>query len=425
MRASNIPFGAAYVAGIALASRFAFRSNFAWFPFAFVPFVWFYMNEIRPYMMLIAFACATLSALSIYTFGNNINSGRAKRLIIPLFLVTWLTHILAILLLPAIALILLYVKRFRGELSFKGLTDSAAVWALPLILTAAYYGTTLAGGAAGAELLNNNRGNSPLASLAEIAYEQFGFGGLGPSRIALHGSVGFTSYKPYIGYILFGISGLSIAIFSGFQKPICRTPGILFASWLISLLFATIMSDITHVRFLGRHLAGTFPLLALAGISLSRSRIVAISLLAIFLVSDYRLSHVNIYSKDDYRGTISAVLALNRARPGAIDWAADDLTAAYYGLGLDITRNDKFVRVPWRIKGTAFTVQNYSISDAVNLIAKQRRDGKPIYLALSRPEIFDLNHGWRDMLKVSHPRHVAHLQAFDVFEFQSRNVFRK
>ena len=419
MRVSNLPFGAIYVLGLAFTSRFAFQNRFAWIPFAFIPFVWFYLNEIRPYMMLSAFACATVSALIIFEFGDRNVSERALQLVVPFFLVAWLTHILAILLMPAIILISLSSTRFRRKPTLTPLIRLAVIWAVPFLLIATYYATTLVGGAAGAELSNNNRGNSSLASLAEITYEQFGFGGLGPSRIALHESVGFSAYKPYIAYIFFGITGLFVAVYTGTRGNIQRTSIVLFAGWLISLSFATLASELTHARFLGRHLAGTFPLLALAGIPLSRSRIAFMSLLAIFLVSDYRLSHVTVYTKDDYRAAVAAVLALNNDRPGTIDWAADDLTAGFYGLNLNFTRNDKTVHVPWHVNGHAIAVQNYPFADVKRLISKQQAGGKPVYLALSRPEIFDVNHGWRDMLKSVRPQFITHVQAFDVFEFTS------
>lgn len=417
MRASNIPFGAVYVLSLAWASRLAFKNYFAWIPFAVVPFVWFYMNEIRPYMMLAAFACATLSATIIFAFGDRNNSERAVRFVVPFFLIAWLTHILAILLLPALILIAFFAKRWGRGITRTQFTSIAAIWALPALLIAAYYGTTLLGGAAAAELSNNNRGNSSLASIAEIAYEQLGFGGLGPSRISLHESVAFAAYEPYIFYVVLGIMALLVAMYAGFRRSLDRASGLLFGGWLVSLGFAAIVAELTHARFLGRHLAGTFPLLALAGIPLARSRIAFASLCFIFLLSDYRLSQVGVYAKDDYRSAVAMVIALNRDRPGTIDWAADDLTAGFYGLSLSFSRNDGAVRVPWSINGRAITVQNYPFSDAKQLIEKQGLGGKPVYLALSRPEIFDMNHGWRDMVATSHPQLVAHLPAFDLFKF--------
>ena len=417
MRASNIPFGAIYILGLAWASRLAFKNYFAWIPFAIVPFVWFYMNEIRPYMMLTAFACAALSATIIYAFGDRDYSDRALRFVVPFFLLAWLTHILAILLLPALILIAFFAKRWGRDITRGQFTSNAAIWALPALLIAAYYGTTLLGGAAAAELSNNNRGNSSLASIAEIAYEQLGFGGLGPSRITLHDSVGFLTYQPYILYVVLGITGLLVAVYAGFRKSLDRKSGFLLGGWIVSLGFAAIVAELTHARFLGRHLAGTFPLLALAGIPLARSRIAFASLCFIFLLSDYRLAQIDVYAKDDYRSAVAMVIALNRDHPGTIDWAADDLTAEFYGLALSFSRNDGAVRVPWPVNGRAFTVQNYPFADAKHLIVKQSMGGKPVYLVLSRPENFDLNHGWRDVLTTSHPRLVDHLPAFDIFQF--------
>jgi len=425
MRAANMPFAVVYVLSLASASRLAFGKRFTWIPFAFVPFVWFYMNEIRPYMMLTALSTAATACVLIALFGTGRARRFARRLAFPVLLCAWASHILAILLVPGLGLLTFCTRRELDAGDRAAWRTAMLIAILPALAIATYYASTLSGGAASAEIANNDRGASPIASVLEIAYEHFGFAGLGPDRNTLREMSGLRAYIPFAATLLFGLVGITIAIVRGIERPIGKVTAYLFAGWAISLGLAMLATEATHARFLGRHLAGTLPLLTLAAISTIRSRVALWALLIVFVSSDLRLTLDARYWKDDYRGAVESMIALDKAHPGYLNWAADDLTANYYGLSFVHQRNAGDVRTPWRVRRVGVPVYNYRPQDAETLIQSQISSGRPAYLALGKPDLFDMAHGWRTTIASLHGRQVEHLRAFDIIMFPATDTQKR
>jgi hypothetical protein len=422
LRAANVPFAVLYVVALAAASRHAFNRRFAWVPLAFAPFIWFYMNEARPYLMLAALSTCTVAAAAVLAFGSEPVRSRARKLIVPFFLCAWLTHILAVLLVPGLIVMLVFARRERGQPVWPRWRTTVLIWTLPLVAVAALYAGTMLGKNGQTELLDNqNRGASPTAFAAEIVYEQLGFGGLGPARNDVRGNVGAAGFFPYLASLGLGVAGVAFVVFAAYRQGIDRATIVLLAAWAVSFLFALAASETMHARFLGRHMAATLPLLLMAVLSVLRTRSAGVVLALVLLLSDARLSVLPAYAKDDYRGAVADTIARARLLRGAIDWAADDLTANYYGLAFSNgERNVKPVAVPWPARANGVLVIDQQPAQAHALIAHQLATGRPVYLAVSKPDLYDKYAALAAAIKDFGAQRIAHYATFDIFVFSPR-----
>jgi len=418
LRSANVPFGALYVVALALTSRYGFRNRFAWIPFAFAPFVWYYMNEARPYLMLASFSTCAAGAMAVYAFGPPPASARARNLVLPAFLLAWATHILAILMVPGLAIIFILSARYRRDITVSAWYRPLLVWAIPLLALAVFYGLTLAGGRVIEEVgSNQNRGGSPTTFALEIVYEQAGMAGLGPARNALRSVGTVSANNPYAVPVILGSLGLALAVWLGRRSGGRRT-AICFAAWALSFALAIVASEVLHARFLGRHLAAVFPLVAIGLMSLVRTRLQFALFLAVFAASDLRLALLPDYWKDDYRSAVADVIERQEKSGGAIDWVADDFTANYYGLSLAGDRQAQgAIRVDWPVRAHGFFAMDLSPRDTMSLLRAQLGDGKPVYLAISKGDVFDYYHGWQDAIARLHPPVVAEYRTFLIYRF--------
>jgi hypothetical protein len=421
LRSANLPFGALYVVSLALTSRYGFRQRFAWIPFALAPFVWYYMNEARPYLMLAAFASCAAGATAVYAFGPPAASRRARAFVLPAFALAWATHILAILLIPGLLVICAISARYRRDITLSSWYRPLLSWSLPLIAVALFYGSTLAGGRVVAEVGNNqNRGGSLTAFAAEVLYEQVGFAGLGPARNALRGGGGVTGYLPYALPLLFGFFGLLVAAGLGVRDGGKRAR-IAFAAYVVAFALAIAASEVLHARFLGRHLAAVFPLLMIGLMSLVRTRLQLALFAAVFVASDLRLALLPSYWKDDYRSAVVDVIGRQSVDGGAIDWVADDLTANYYGLSLSGGRQaGGAIPVAWPVRGHGTFAMDVRPADAMSLLHAQLQTGRPAYVVVSKRDVFDAYDGWQLAIATLHPAIVAEYRTFTIYRFYER-----
>jgi hypothetical protein len=426
LRSANLPFGALYVVALALTCRYGFRRRFAWIPLAFAPFIWYYMNEARPYLMLAAFATCAAGATAVYAFGPPSSSRHAREYILPAFFIAWATHILAVLLLPGIIVTCAIAARYRRDISLSSWSRPLLIWAIPLVALAVFYGLTLTGGRIVAEVGNNqNRGGSLTSFAAEVVYEHAGLSGLGPARNALREFGGLAASTSYAVPLFLGIVGLVLAVWLGAREGGRRT-AVCFAAWAVSFALAIVASELLHARFLGRHLAAVFPLLAIALMSLVRTRLQFALVLAVFAASDLRLALVPDYWKDDYRSAVTDVIERQAQGGGAIDWVADDLTANYYGLSLAGDRQAKgAVPVPWPVLARGTFGMDLRPASTMSLLSAQLHDGKPVYVAISKGDVFDYYHGWHDAIELLHPDLVAEYRTFSIYRFGGREAARK
>ena len=418
LRAANLPFGALYVVAVALAGRSGFRHRYAWFPFVFAPFVWFYMNEARPYLMLVAFSTAALAALTVYGFGSPLASARARSLVFPAFFFALATHILAVLLLPGAFIIYWRSRQAKRSKPLPSLYKPLLQWAIPLIALTAFYGATLAGSDTGREVDNNQNRGGPVALYAgEILYEQAGFAGLGPARNALRTRNALDGFRTNLPWLAFGALGIGVVILLGVRTADWDRTRTFALAWAVSFGLAFVASEAIGARFLGRHLSAVFPLLLLVGLSFVRDRAQAVLLFAIFATSDVRLALLHDYWRDDYRGAVADVIQRQRDGGGSIDWAGDDLTANYYGLSLANSRQELQPPIVWPITARGVDAVDRSAAFDESLVRRQLQSGAPVYLALGKPDVFDTLGGWEATVQKLGGVKVAEYRTFTIYRF--------
>jgi hypothetical protein len=196
LRASNIPWllvalGSLWYAWARQVSRFLWMSAVLLLS----PFVWFYMDEARPYMALFACTCVLL-AVVIRSYHFPEECGRDKRwyflfCITPFFVCAASATAIPFAGMMMIGAALLLTPRRLIECvrrsPFITILSLAAYCAL-----AAYLVWTLQSGARASAV-----GRTTLVNLLFVCYEQAGFAGLGPGRVAVR-EEGIAAFRPFI-----------------------------------------------------------------------------------------------------------------------------------------------------------------------------------------------------------------------------------
>jgi hypothetical protein len=414
LRAANIPW---FFAGFFAIAHFLRRHpglrGVTLLLYCVHPFVWYYLNEARPYIMQLSGALLVTGALFaaldaadeplssswwwLFAAGLTILCGAS------LLGVPW-----------AIAVCLLLIRRpgFWSSMPRSGL-PALLLFVPVLSLLALYFAWTFQ------QNINAGYRTMSVASMASVFYDQLGFLGLGPGRAALRppsltGS-GAISLAPFRAFLLplslLGLPlawGLVVAAGRRFSLPSARWPAIiLLAASPTALVFA--LGYIRHTRMLGRHLTPLFPFILLAqacvlllfwknGRPLGRAA--AALILTALVVSSIEVRFAFRHSKDDYRSaTTAAAQALAQGR--IVWWAADSSAATYYHLPPDVRGLPGSVRwlggeVPAGITTTSTT--------------------RPDLIFLSKPDLFDPAGAIAAFIASGHYHPAATWQNFTLWE---------
>ena len=149
LRLANLPFAALLLAAMSWASAGLLRRRYAWLLLGLSPMLWFYMNEARPYVALMATSALVAAAVLAYALEYDRYARPAPWVALASFTLGFGFHMLAAFqAAPAVMFLLL---TGRGQLRRRGgdWLRPALVF-LPLIcLTAAYYGWKTLAGAGG------------------------------------------------------------------------------------------------------------------------------------------------------------------------------------------------------------------------------------------------------------------------------------
>lgn len=411
-RLSNFPFILLFVVAIALTSREVFRERYAWLVAILCPFVWYHVNEARPYFMLIAFSAATVGSLITHLYGPA-KWKRRTAWLFPVFL--WITmsiHMLAGFLGPAVVVL--------GWLNRKRIVWRQWRWPVlvftPLFaLLGLYYVATFALG-------NVSQNDSPsLAYAVAGLYEHLGFGGLGPPRDVLRTADPVGARHVFWAGV--GLAGWIYIVAGCGRRWRDRRAASIACAWVASMVFAVAVSYVVNSRLVGRHIAALLPLLLILLIAAIPQRRYWVALALIWIAADYRLAFVDEYGKDEYRGTVAFLDHQQQKTPGTITFIGDPLTAEYYGLSLADVNNtarygtsysDAIGRVDWpsRVRGTVAI--NWTPAQVRAYMAR-RRTG-PMYLAVSKLRLYDLNSAWPEVLASPQCHRIAHFRRFNVYQ---------
>ncbi|MDX2079418.1 MAG: hypothetical protein SFU53_01405 [Terrimicrobiaceae bacterium] len=403
---------AALLALIPVARRLAMP----WLPlfFAIQPFVWYAMDDAKPWMMQMAggalLVAGTASAVkrSRFTFpnlaalcaGSLLLAGGSMLGLIPT------ASVLTGLIVQGIW------RHLPGSWPGKLLL---AVTAVILGTLSFYYFMTVLRGTGASRIWSV----TPLNVLF-VTYEFLGLQGLGPARQTLRAIFkGLESPAP-IFYALPGIllllachAGVMIAAFKSWLTRECTTPrpsaerlrvwamcvGVCVQSAILIYLIGTLIS----LPFWGRHLVGAFPFfvtgLALVvqfahqGLWRRFGRAASVLLCMLLFTGSLLIRFSPVHAKDDYRS--AAAMALRLATESkTVLWCADHSAANYYGIAFSPTPSPG------------------QISPATNLESPPAN--LPDIIVLSKPDTFDPNRVLRQSIERAHFREIATFQAFRI-----------
>lgn len=360
LRASNIPF---FVAGIwALAwgmSPRRTRQTAVVFLALTNAFLWYYLSEARPYIVLFCFASITTACL--LQLQRAPEEALASPLWSRLFCVglfgLCLTSLIAVpWALGAIAAALYWCGPravTRSVFRFKG---SFLVLAIAMAALGVYYLWTMQIGARASGV-----GRTGWLSVAYIFYELSGLAGLGPRRLQLR-SQEFGELAPFLPFLALGAGALLVLLLgalSFLRERIGKREIVFFLLAVVGPLLVVLAAGVSgRMRLLGRHLTPFLPfLLAFLSIGLTKClrspsswrKLAGWAALAVLLLSALEIRFAPRHSRDDYRS--AAAIARKAQSAGEnVWWLADISTGIYYRVPLDSPRfstSPDPLKLPW------------------------------------------------------------------------------
>jgi MFS family permease len=416
LRAPNMVYAAGSILCFYLIGR---RERIPWMPLfmAIQPFLWFYVNEARPYALQIFGGSLLLLALYkvyrghlstanwaiLWAVGSFVSSASSMLGAIPTLAIT-------------VAIGAELLRRRHSPNRFQSL--ALATGAFSLLGLGSYYLSTLLKGAGGAKIWNVGAQN-----LLFSAVEFLGFAGLLPARHELRSTVrlGFSSPDDLSGLFALAIPPtimllLLVAVAITWVRNLRETPRWVVACAAVvgvSAGLLLIASMAASFPFWGRHLAAAFPAFAAAAcwvVSLSWAsgsifpRYSALALTATLAVSSLMLRFSSIHVRDDYR--YASKLGIEEASKGQIVWwAADPSAASYYGLQV--------------LSGTGVTRLHPQASKVylVSIMSSAERDllPRPHLIVISKPDSYDTAGTLRSFIVANNYELIGKSAAFSIF----------
>jgi hypothetical protein len=375
----------------------------------FNPFLWYYLDEARPYAMQIG-ASLFLAAV-LYRWSEKTIPPTSGELIWVWGFVVALVALSGASMLGMIwaaAAIVAAIFLSPKERLLKLGRDHFVAWFIAIALLVVfgfYYLWTLKAGERASGVATTDWKN-----VAFIGYELFGFAGLGPGRLEIRdgGLQVFKSYAPELG--LFAAAILAL-IFCAVRDALQNYSRKKFLGLLVIVaapsVFILAAGFILHFRVLGRHFA---PLLAvvvfLLGLGVSAAwrrsvggKILVIGFFAVCFASGLSLRFATRHAKDDYRSAAGLARAA-LANGETVWWSADANAAAYYHLPLatNSAEGDK-----------AFIMINPPVDFLVAVVPAD-------VVIVSRPDIYDPHGTLAAFLVQNGFKKAAVLPAFGVWE---------
>jgi hypothetical protein len=425
LRASNIPFAFLLSLAFTWAFGWLFRRRFLWILIAFSPFLWFYMNEARPYIPVVGCSAVSVLAATAYLADRERYGRMAPWICLVSFLIVCSSYMLGVFLGAAI-LVLVALEAPRKQIEYKLVVKE---WKWPLVthlpffvLLGLYFLSTLLRGAGG------SRGHPGPGNIAFAAYEFLGFSGLGPPRNDLRAQPHLTTLLPYWPWLCLGGLACLGLIFTAsetlrFRERRSELLGLL-ASLAVGGALMVLVASVAKFQFWGRHLAPFFPLFVLTVTLVfsvrppgRRSRVVQLTafvlLILAWTVSDLRLRFMPKYYKDDYRLATEIALSEYRSFGGTIVWVADKVTAQYYGLHAE----DTSIPVHWPLRGKCLFAANWPEQKVNKLVGGRTA---PLVLVFSKPDLHDRAGAWNWAVRKYEAKRIAMPNAFDIYRFDCR-----
>ena len=363
------------------------------------PFLWYYMDEARPYVMQISASLMLGGALArLFAAQATVSPGAKtiERIWFAVFcgglvilsgssLLGMLWSAAAVAALVLVLGVRWVARRTRESWLTGGLT------ALVLGGLAVYYVWTLRHGNAASP------GTTGVGNVFFIIYELCGFAGLGPGRAEIHGGRLAAFHGVYLLPLALYALVLAAVLFTGLRAAVRAVP---LSTWVGLILplggmagFLVFAGLIRHFSVLGRHFApmGAAFLLLLGWCVQTLlaqegwRRRLAVGLLLVNLASAGSLRWCERHEKDDYRAAARFIIAAH-ARGERIWWCADGTAGNYYGVPLSPPLSDR--AAPGKVWLIANPLPEWLTNNPV-----------PTLVLLSKPELHDRSGKVQDYLK--------------------------
>ena len=375
----------------------------------FSPFVWYYLDEARPYAMQIGASLFLAAALCRWSEKPiSPSSGEsiwAWGFVVALLALSGASMLGMIWVGAAIVAVIFLTSKER---LLKLARDHIFAWLAAVALLAAlgfYYLWTLKAGARASDVATTD-----LKNVAFIGYELLGFAGLGPGRLEIRDG-GLQVFKPYAPELALFAWPVLALIFFAIRCLIQNYPRKKFLGLAVIVaapaIFILAAGFVLHFRVLGRHFA---PLLAVAvfllGVGVSAAwrrgaagKILVVGFFALCLASGFSLRFATRHAKDDYRSAAGLARAA-LAHGETVWWSADASAAGYYQLLVTTNLTET---------GKAFAMINPPMEF---LAANAPAD----VVIISRPDIYDPHGTLAAFLAQNDFKKAAILPAFVVWE---------
>ncbi len=402
LRASNLPW---FVVGVmALAGSFPKnrRSQISVTLLALTnAFLWYYVSEARPYIVLFAFSALTTACLLRLRSQPQLALGSA----------TWFhCFCLAIAGMCATSLIAVpwalgaimafaYWSGFRSALqTIRRFWLSSLLLAVAVAVFGVYYLWTIKLGARASDV-----GRTGFATLGFVLYELLGLAGLGPGRLLLRAE-GLKCLLANAPALTLGLIAVLAIFGSALSYVRDKTTGrdlVFFGACVAVPAALLILAGVSmHMRLLGRHFMPLLPfLLAWEALGIQRltsakgsfGRFATAGALVVLLFSALEIRFASRHGRDDYRTATALARTALEARE-KVWWLADEATAAYYNLPL--TSAD-------------LTLRSVDTSLPASPV--------PDLICLSKPDIYDPHGDIRNYIRENHFQVTQTLMAFQIF----------
>lgn len=415
MRASNIPlFAIATMAlvwplrrskRIGISVLLAATTNAA---------VWYYLNELRPYIMLYMGMCLMVGAvIEIMTSQREAHSSAVWALCIGAVL-TCGASVLGFAWAGSVALFIILNGLLVGRISIPDLLSrNWPILTLTSLLIAALlvHDIRMFGQGKLPSLIHE----SGIATLLFSFYAVFGLLGLGPGMLELRDD-GWRAIVPYLPTAIFASAVLAPVAAAGLAKLsrlMGRTSFILFlACTFLPIAFTQILGIALHWRVLPRHL---IPLTVIVSLvygfgavwwlqrgTAGRGLVAIAALVMAISAASVRLAPR--HAKDDYERA-AALATAELAHDGRVWWAADGYGASYYGVPIAVDARQ------WDLAGGTRKAL-LADSGGIHLLGGQ---GAPTLVIMSRPDTYDRENAVREYLRAHNYRLVDKFPAFTVW----------
>ena len=373
------------------------------------PFLWYYLDEARLYAAQMGIACWIVAALCRLAPPTRLSGAQERRwlhaLVAGVVALCGFSMLGMIWASAACGAALVLMPRAQWHRWWR---DHRGLWlgvGLVLGVLAAYYLWTVLRGARATQV-----GEMQWQNVVFVVYEQLGFTGLGPGRLALR-ERGAGALSPHLSLLVpYACVAAGVIGSGGWQtmreSQRRRAIGLLGclagpSAFLIGAGFAM------HFRVLGRHYAPLMPVWWLVG-SLGLAwlwrrpgawgKSVALAYLVLSLGSVLSVRFAPRHQKDDYRGATQLAMA-SLAKGESVWWVAEPAALPYYGVtgpGPDQIRAGLLV-VPGRPKD--------SVKDLP----------PPDVVVYSKPDVYDPYRDVGTFLGRGGYRAVSNLTAFTVW----------